>query len=345
MAARLTLRDEDFHAGSASALEGELTRRIEEDELGTAIFLPKTVEVPPASDALSVPLLGVHVSTLRDACLRAPLTEAAVVVASHLETGRAYAERAFPFGDELRPPVPRTDPGPGVTGRTFRIDAAARLGLPARPGTYAVWLLLRDAKAGPARVALVPPPSAPHDPEVARFIGEWRRTHARPPGPVSPPAVPGTLYPTYAAIGASPPLPREPGIALSVPRAIVLDESDGCLLAGSFKLAVRPRHLVPKEPGKAPGERAGAAVVPITLILTADDFAGPLVVPLNVPATGPETSGEAVMVTGHFALDLFMFDSMWRTPRTFYVYALHGEVLSAPAPCTLLSAEGIAEDP
>jgi hypothetical protein len=329
------------------ALEDALARFIAERALGTALRMPASVL---STGDGSLPLAGCRVTTQREAAQRPPFEDVALLVASHVDSARVYAARAFAPGTEADDPAPAPpDPGEGYTGSTFRIDVARRLGFRPEPGTFAVWLIVRGEAHGPARIQVVKPTPTPapgySDPEVAKFIAEWRKRNVpKPrgadPASVWPPEAVFGNYPSYRAGAESPPLPQR-GISLWTKRVLLLETNARWVLAGSFRLAIPRRHVVLEPVSGYPA----TAVLPITIVLTASTAAGPFVRHMRVPSKTPvDTRDDAPVVEGHFTLNLLSLPGMWRAPDTYFVYAVCGETMSQPAVTALVSEAMLAAD-
>ncbi len=330
--------------GSGPALEDALARCIDERAIGTVLRAPERVLT--TGDG-TLPLAGCRVTTLREAAQRPPFEEIAVLVACHVDTGRVVAARAFAQStDASDPPPAPQDPGEGYTGSAFHIDAAARLGLRFEPGSYALWLIVRGEASGPVRIQAVKP-AAPRsdDPEVLKFIAAWReRNVAKPRG-----ADPATVwpaesvfgsYPSYGTSAESPPLP-ERGISLRAKRVVVLEKNARWVLAASFRLAIPRRHVV-LEP--VSGD-ATTAIVPITIAVTSNEIAGPLVWHLRVPSKSKIGTGDdAPVVEGRFTLNLFSLPRVRRAQGTYFVYVVCGDAISPAAVTALVTEAMLAGD-
>ena len=327
----------DDALGDGPALDDALTRFIGAGAVGTALRAPAGVS---ATCDGRLPLAGCRVTTLREAARRPPFEDIAVLVACHVESGRVYAARAFAQPTEAADPPPApADPGEGCTGSTFRLDVAERLGLRLEPGTFAVWLLARGEASGPVRVEVMKPmPPGYDDPEVVKFIAAWRaRNLPKPrgadPAKVWPPEAVFGSYPSYGTSAESPPVPQR-GISLRAKRVVALDQNARWVLAGSFRLAIPRRHVVP-----APvSGHATTAVLPITLVVAGSAAAGPVVQRLRVPSNSTIAAGDDTpTVEGRFTLNLFSLPGMWRAPDTYFVHAVCGDTLSEAAVTALVS--------
>lgn len=321
------LPDADYWGDPRQALDAVLDKRMVAKLLGPAIGAPARV---PLQGRDTLPVWGAWVEPLGR---HGPSVEdLAVVVASSLESGKVHAGPAFPPRDFIDAPQPASpDPPPvGTSGALFKFDLYSRLEeLQRRPAAYAVWVLVQGRKSNCVRSQLYGGGGVTEDPEVGRFIDEYWRTKGPP-----------KAWPTGAAAAGersedAPPVPAEPGISLHVPRVHVLDEKP-CWLTGSYRLDVLPRHLV--TPDLAGG--GVHAMLPITLVMTSENFAGPFVARLRIACNTPLEPGDPhPTATGRFAVDLMSLPGMWRQPRTLFLYAFLGAVASEAAVVSLLPPE------
>lgn len=333
--------------GIGPALDDALARFIGERRAGIALRAPVRIRTAALIGGKGgLPLAGCWVETLRAAARRPPFESMAVLVATQLETGRVRAGRAFADSTQASNAARPSDPGEGYTGSVFRLDVAARLAIPAVPGPIAVWLIARDRAAGPVRIVVESPHSPGlEDQEVVKFLAAWRRhkmikPHGADPARAWPPQTTFGSYPTYRKDAESPPVP-ENGIALRAKPVVVLGKGADWVLAGSFRLAVPRRHVV-LEPVSG---YATTALVPITLVITSNEIAGPIVRHLRVPSISPIHPHEAApVVEGQFKLNLFSFPGMWRTPQSYFVYAVSGDTISSPAVTALVAADPAQRD-
>lgn len=332
-AAPLELPEEVLAPGSA--LDDALARLIDEGRTGIALRAPASVRTGGPS---GLQLAGCSVETLREAARRPPFESMAILAAAQLETGRVRAGRAFADRTEGANAHSPVDPGEGYTGRVFRLDVASRLGIPLVPGPIAVWLIARDRVAGPAHILVEdPPPIGIEDPEVTKYLAAWRkRNPVKPqgadPATVWPEETVFGTYPRYRKTAESPPMP-DSGIALWVKPLVVLGEGPAWALTGSFRLSIPRRHVVLKPLSG----NATTAVVPITLVITSNEIAGPFVRHLRVPSHSSISPLDAApVVEGHFNINLLSFSVRWRAPRTYFVYAVCGNTMSSPATSALM---------
>lgn len=328
-------------------------RLLREGFLGVVIDAPARV---PLARRESLPVCGVRVTTLREGRdLSIPV--ATIATASCLETHDVRADRAFLQKERLdAPATDDEDPGEGVTLGNFETDLRKRLGLPWAAGTWVITFLVRERASNRVTVKLEAAGSGGFkDPAVAAVLAARRRP--RYPQPISPRPAPGKPLPTYRARPDSPPVPEQPGIALSVERLVKDGDDAQVVVRGSFRLPVLEREVVkPADPADAaaleklaaearaqalrdgvawqePGDAEATAVVPITIVATGVERAGPLVVHLQAPSYDPiDPTADVALVTGHFALDLLaQRGGELLRDQTSFIYALSGEALAGPA--------------
>jgi len=294
-----------------------------------------------------LPLVGVRASTIRDNIM-VSLNRRAILVASRQESDEVLAATAFRINDDARrPPRPKDEAGirEGRTVKVFRLVLNDRIeGLPWRPGTLHSTLLLFDQRSNTVTVRLVG--DEVRDPAVREFLAAQRR-----------PAYPHPVFPSisqdegmqhpYRARPDSPALPKEAGITLSCARVVVNRPGARCLLLGSFSLPVRERDVVNPFPESGAGgsgdattigmgwvdvgDPAAKAVVPVTLVLSGDTVAEPIVVPLHIPVYGAVLPGIAGATSrGYFAVDLFQVGPRYLEAQTYAVWAISRAVISQP---------------
>lgn len=323
------------------ALEDTLAERIRQKQFGLAIAAPPSIQLPLRRP---VQVAGCHVETLCDAARRPAFDDMAILVGSNPVTGRVRATRAFPETTEADDPSPRpSDPGEGVTGTAFRVNAASLLAFPDAAAVYHVWMIARDRVSNRVRTELIPRPAYGYDdPEVARFVARWRAENpttlqgADPRSIWPPPAVFGG-YPSYRSGDAKLPLPAS-GIVLSAERVLVMDKGLRWILSGAYRLTIDRSHVVHRP---VSGESA-TAVVPITLVVTGLQIAGPIVIGMRLPSLSPiKPSDKTPVASGHFSINLLTLPGVRRIPGTFHVYAVSGDILSGPATTALVSPDAL----
>jgi len=319
---------ESAMSASSPEVRGTLRDLVQRGELGLFVTAPHRVCL---AERRRLPLVGCLVQTLRDDARNRPFQESAIVVACSLRSGAAYAGRAFASAAYmLDVGEPIGDPGEGVSGDAFELDVADRLGLPRGPTTYAAWVLVRDRISNVVHVEIDDPPPAYDDPEVAKFVSDWQAAHVPPAPHVSPPRVRGQKVPAYGTVAGAPKVPSRKGIALALPERVAMGPSATCELLLSFRLPALPRHIVRHAAGEA-GQEGATAVVPVTVVVTGDDFAGPFAAELRVPSFTPvDPADPAPVVEGQAVIDLLALPGMWRSRRTMFVWAFSGEQASEP---------------
>jgi hypothetical protein len=282
---------------------------------------PKEVDLQ-ARESLPVPVYYLH--SAADAFSFA-FQNVAIVVAARAEDRAVFCNMAAP-----RITVPMEPPEGKPSPTTFFGDSKVlnlkERGLPWKPGTWFVNVIVRDLVSNRVQIHLGEPASKYKDPEVEKFLKSQKYP---PPAPVSP--EPGKPLPHYQLYGRSPAVPDSQGIALSVDRVIVTRRGNRGELSASFRLAPLPGELVPGASGDGP-----KAVIPITLIVTGTENSFPLPFTVRAPAYGNAGDTE---LTGHFALDLFDVPQFDARAQTYFVYAFAGEVMAGPAAMALVSEE------
>jgi hypothetical protein len=321
------------------ALDDALARRVGEGNCGLEVAAPGRVELPLPGP---LHLAGCNVETLREAVRRPAFEDAAIVVGANLKTGRVRSRRAFPESTVAEdPPPPAPDPGEGVTGSAFRVDLAERLEFPNAPGAYCIWMLARERISNPLRIELVPRAKTPiDDPEVARFIANWKAEHRGKPAGADPRSVwPAESlfggYPSYRARDAALPLP-ERGVALRAERVLARTPALRWVLQGSYRVRIDRRHVVVQP---VSGESA-TAVVPLSLIFMASHLAAPVQVDLRLPSRSAIRAGDPEpLAEGYFTINLANLRGVRTSPGTYYIHAVCGEAISATLVSALVSQE------
>lgn len=349
----LGLKDAEFWDDPRRTEDEVQDRLLDEGFLGVVIDAPSRVPLARRED---LPVCGVRATTLREN-RGLSIPAATVATASCLETHEVRADLAFLQKSRLEAPAASDDdPGEGVTIGNFETDLRKRLGVPWRPGTWVVTLLVRERASNRVTIKLEGAGGgAFKDPAAAAVLAAQRRP--RYPQPISPAPAPGEPLPSFRARPDSPPVPEQPGLALLVERLVRDGDDAQVILRGSFRLPALERELVkPADPADAaalepldpaaraqalregaawqdPGDAEATAVLPITIVATGVDRAGPLVVRLQAPSYDQvDPTADVALVTGHFALDLLMQrGGELLRDQTSFIYALCGEALAGPA--------------
>lgn len=252
------------------------------------------------------------------------------------------------LGREDAPPPtlkPGVKPAPGREAESIVLEARHKLRLPWRSGVVRLYALAREHLSEACEVRLEA--DGFDDPEVARFVAERRQASA--PDRVSPFA--NARRPRYQALADSPPLPEGLGVAFSVPRVQLIEETRELRLYGSFRLEAHELDRARTEVevrGLPPGPQP-SAVLPITLLVVGSRSKTPTILRLRVPSFDPLPAGVAgARVSGYFELDLQRGTTLGGAPETLFVYAFARGVASGPELIGLVSREmidGAPSDP
>lgn len=292
---------------------------------------------------------GIVPATLREH-MECPCAFTTSVVAINLETNALVACRAFPARDGMAPPptdyydpLPdeELDPGPGRVEHAFEVDVFEDLEIPRWPGTYNVHVLVRERRSEAFRIA-VGFSDRMSDAAVTWYIGDQQRKIEA--LPVWPPArVPFPAYGERVEL----PVPELPGIVLDVPPVVPYAPGKRAVLRGAFRVPLQPQDRVrPSGEGGFIKRAIGPkAVVPINVVLAADDRVSLVPIPLAVPTSTLVDEGPQVFALGQFAVDLFEFEGMWREPQPVHIHAFSGGLSSAPRTIRILDESAVVARP
>lgn len=334
----LELSDEEFWGDDVTRTRRAVLGRLQgQGFLGLLLDGPARV---PMGSRDRVPLAGWHVRTLRED--RTLDRESQMLVAAlDLDTDDLRVGLALDTGKPRTeaPPLPETDPGEGCISDMFAFDLRETLTLPWRPGRWRAAVVLRDRISNAVTIGIeATDAAAPARPAGAAVA----------PAPVWPPPVgPGVPrdVPSYRQRQQSPPVPPAAGIALTVPRVVLLRERATAVLRGSFRLPLRRwNRVLPDARGARPevGDPNATGIVPITLVLTGSEVAAPFVFRLRVPAYDDyDREAEAPLVTGYLNLDLHELPNAPRRPMTYFAYAFGGGTIAGPVPIGLVTEDMI----
>ena len=336
------LSDEQFWEDSTSFEEALVERFLASEVMGLFLDGPRLVRL---GEHETIPLLGIRASTIRDD-FALSLQRRAVIVTTWLEGHQTLAATAFRQPDELRAPGRPRDPASLPEGRTadaFSVSLTARLPeLPWKPGTWQTTLLLYDCCSNSVITRL--DGSSSQDPAVQDFLAAQRRPGY--PAPVTPTSDSTSSANPYRPRPDSPAPPAGPAIVLAIDRVVIESRGRSCVLRGSFCLPVLPRDVVRPLPGP-PGSEAeqlaradgwvdvgdpqAVAVVPISILLTGDQRAEPILLSLQIPIYSPlEMAADGQVARGHFAVDLFASLPDPLLIQSYAVWAVSRGILSAP---------------
>ncbi len=327
MAGPFGLDDADFWERPYRTKDAVQQRLSKEGKTGVFVDAPAKV---PLDGRTSLPIVGCHVVTLREAATLS-FDKNAVVAAVHLDDGRAHVDLVEPprvrDPSAPRPAPDDEDPGEGRVYKMFKLDAHARLpDLPWEKGRIVTTLLLRGQRSERVTSELVaPPPRGFVDAVVAEAMAAAPRE--RRPERVRPAA--GPELPSYRRDARSPAPPAQPGLALVALRKV---PASGQLVArGTLVLPVVEHQVVHDHPVGDPEARA---VVPVTLVLLGEETVGPFVIDLGVPLY--ELPPEGKPARGYFGLDLLKHPAMaHRKKQRYWLWAFAGEHLWGPHELTI----------
>ncbi len=132
--------------------------------------------------------------------------------------------------------------------------------------------------------------------------------------------------PRYDAKGSALTPPAEPGVVLAAERVATVRAGATCPLHGAVRArrreAYRARH---------------GAVIPVTLVITGTETAGPFVVPLCIPSFDRDAGADDAGLTAHFAVDLFRLVELAASPQTYLVYAFTADGRTGPHPIAVVA--------
>lgn len=294
----LKLADEEFWSAPWK------TRDAAEDAQGQKDAL--LVDAPgrvPLKERETLPLLALRIGKTADE-LAMPFEKFAIAVASDAASGRTYANLAVaPPREQVEESGPVEVDESSRVSLAYAVDLRKRLQLPWRPSRLSVSLILREQISEPLEVELA---------------GD-----ARPAGEEQLPPVTGVLEPEGA-----PEVPAKPGLALAAPRVFDTRTAGPLKLTGAYRLPAFARV----KPDKKSKEKLPAALVPITLVVTASRSPAPLVWTMTLPCD--KLDGE--MAAGQFAVDLDDGGNIRLPDRTFFVYAFAGAHRFGPLPIAMI---------
>lgn len=311
----------------------------------------------------TLPLMGFRVYSVVES-FDVDFDWSAMLVVVRLESQEVYAGRLCFVRDDYEYMVPGAKPPDAMVASQFFVkDVSERIpNFTLKAGTYLSTVLLNGDASNRVRTCVTLGAAAERDPAVVEFL-ESRR---KPEGPIAPilpsrrlPASPDEqareIHPTYRPQEGSPPLPDEPGIAVSVERVILLDQHPSCVLRGSFRLPISKRNIIPHMEPVAPnltplplvdvGDPEATAIVPISLVIVGNLYPGPTIHHLRVPSYDPvDPKAKESVVTGHFDIDLFTLENLQHLPQTYYIWAFSGEIMAGPSLMAIVTPDMLREN-
>lgn len=327
---QLGIADEEFFTApfkNRDAIEDPLLAQ-QKDVL--IVDAPKKVFIDTRS-ALPVAMIRVSHFALASG-VRAD--EFGIVVAADALSGRVRVGRAVtPSEKREEPEEPRE--GEGMCSDLAVIDVREQTDLPWRPSALSVSLIIRDEISEAMKVALTRSPGV----YVDKAIEEQREKEAlKAPLPAVHPALrEGKPLPAYGKVDGAPEVPQEPGLTLAADRVVRLNSDAPLVLKGSFRVKVPKPLFVDAARAEPLPEPKPAALVPVTLVITASVAPAPFVYNLMVPSwqADPETG----LASGSFAVDLDRAGNLRASPRTFFVYGFAFDQRFGPLPIGMAGEE------
>ena len=257
---------------------------------------------------------------------RLGLLERTIVVAVDVATGRTQALRVGKSsGRETLAPAPGFEGGLGPTtgvlaaqvARFVLWDTSASAAW--RAGHYRLTALAANHASNDVLVELIRSTKTV-DPAVRDGHGLEGALQ------VWPQPDPAGGLPRYDAAGSSVSPPSEPGVVLATERVATVRAGATCPLHGAVRAARRDVYRA----------RHGA-VIPVTLVITGTETAGPLVVPLCIPSFDRDDGSGDTGLTARFAVDLFRLAELTASPQTYLVYAFTADGHTGPHPIAVVA--------
>ncbi len=321
----LGMPDEKFWGGADAGIEAAADKLIRTPFEGIQLAAPGLVSLDAHQ---TLPVIAFRAGTYRNVWA-VRYEKHALLTAMDLENNRLYAGYLVNQEKEIVPRDPAQAPE-GNKVATSKLDAREHLAIPWEPTTYLLTAIMRGDVSNRAKVKLGASAGAFQDAEVEKILAAEREKLA--PVKVNPPET--DPFPSYSKRDDSPPIPDEPGIALSVDRVVIRKEGAICILKGAFRLPALAREIVkpPRADSPAPVQPPPTAIIGITLLITGSEEPIPATYRLDVPSFDAIVAGaEKPVVTGYFALDLLAEEMLSVNPQTSFIYAFSGEVLAGPA--------------
>ena len=317
--------DAKFWAESAE-LDDKAIERFEDSRLdGLLLDGPKRALLRQHRGA---PLVAIRGASLRENSTIS-LEERGVLVTSRLEGDETLASRAYRQPTKSRQPNKRSDPEPEEDPASLPEGRAVHLfhfvltdqipEVASHSGTWSTVLLLFDKRSNPVVTEVEAKPGRKS--QTAGQSAELSRIHAR---------IQAADHP-YRARPDSPALTGNQSIVLASGNKIEQASGRVWLLRGSFLLPALPHDVVGELPGHDVGDATTRAVLPVTIVLTGDHDATPILVPLHVPIDRPlEGAQGQQLARGHFAVDLLALVGDHLAPQTYAVWAMSRQQVSEP---------------
>ena len=332
----LGLIDGKFWVESTEAEEHAAELFLQSDFTGLFLDGPKRVRFRQHED---LPLIGVRSASNQES-FAISLHRRAVLISTWLEGDETYAAMAFRQPDEpsKSPPPRHPDAVPvGHGADAFRIVLNRWIPeLVSRSGTWNTTLLLFDRRSNLVATHVEANPD-----KDGRKVPGADRVY---PAKISPPI--DAAHHSCGAEPDCPPLPKQSAIVLASAGPVGQGSRRSWIVRGSYLLPASPRDVVrplPGPTGSAAERKARAAgwqdvgaplavaVLPVSLVLTGDKDATPIVVSLHVPAyQALEKLKGQLLARGHFSIDLLALLRNQVQPQIYAVWAVSRERISEP---------------
>ncbi|HEX4383088.1 MAG TPA: hypothetical protein VH083_09075 [Myxococcales bacterium] len=317
----LHIADDEFFSAPFKTRDSLETPLMMAEKDAVVADLPRKV---PVDVRATLPLVFLRVAHTAVA-VGVPLDKFGIVVAADAVTGQVRVGRA------VTPPVKRVEESApladdGMSGEACLIDVRQQVDLPWRPAELSVSLILREQITEPLRVSLGYSPGAYRDEAVE---AQKQKDLLAAPLPL--------IHPAGGTYGKDP-APEAVGLSLSAERVVKLHADGPLTVKGSFRVKI-PKHLfVDAKRGEALQlDPKPAALVPITLVITASKAPVPFVYDLVVPSW--EADPKTGIAAGSFAVDLDKVGTVRTVPRTLFIYAFAGDQRFGPLPIGMQGEE------
>jgi hypothetical protein len=323
----LQLSDEDFFNAPFKTRDGIEDPLMAQEKDALIADAPRTVVVDVRK---RLPLVVIRVAHFALAA-GVRFDHFGIVVAAEPKSGKVRVGQAVtpPEKSVVNDEEPRQ--GEGMTGSAQIVDVRAQLDLPWRPSELLLSLIVREEISEPLHVKLVNSPGAYHDEAIET---QRQKDLMAAPLPAVRPA-PGKTLPAYGKVDGAPAVPEEPGLLLSAERVMKLHSNGPLVLKGSFRVKLPKQLLVDAARAEPLADPKPAALVPITLVITASVAPVPFVYDLMVPSWSVKDG----VAAGSFAVDLDKVGTVRTVPRTLFIYGFTGDQRFGPLPIGMAGEE------
>lgn len=315
----LNLDDADFWGNFKKTKADVLAWISSHDFRGVLIDAPQHIV---ADVHETIPVVGYFARSLRDD-LVIDQVKSMLVVAVDLDTFQVRIGAAL-VQDKTPAPAakPRHDPGEGLTVNAFEIDLRATLDLPLQSARYRVTVLLREFVSNSVSIDI-----RAATPQVS--------THSL--TSLLPTTAPNQQV-DFHQHADSPALPTQDAIHINASLT-----ASGPLLRGSYRIPVPVEFIVgelkSRVPLNVPNHASLRTVIPISIIVTGHDVAGPWVVSINAPSyEAIDRSDPQAHAQGYFTLSGELLNDFPQAASSYYVTAFSGGIVSATQSLTIPSA-------